>query len=166
MSKAQLEFILGISAQNPPPENATPGMMRDWFEAINAQTPIADGSMIERVSAGPCGGDMIRRAETDERRLVIYYHGGGFFFGSSRSHRVIASHLARASGVGVLAADYRLAPENPAPVAHSPSTNGHWQRVTIPRQLQWPGTAPAAISHSRSLSGPKEKGCRSQARWC
>src|SRR5690349_12277835 len=112
MSKAQLDFILGISAQNPPPENATPAMMREWFEGINAQTPIADGSMIERVAAGPCGGDLIRRAETDESRLVIYYHGGGFFFGSSRSHRVIATHLARASGAAVLAADYRLAPEN------------------------------------------------------
>jgi monoterpene epsilon-lactone hydrolase len=118
MSKAQLDFILDISSQNPPPENATPAMMREWFEGINAQTPIADGSMIERVPAGPCGGDLIRREETDERRLVIYYHGGGFFFGSSRSHRVIATHLARTSGAAVLAADYRLAPEHPAPAAH------------------------------------------------
>jgi monoterpene epsilon-lactone hydrolase len=76
------------------------------------------GSMIERVPAGPCGGDLIRRDETDESRLVIYYHGGGFFFGSSRSHRVIATHLARTSGAVVLAADYRLAPEYPAPTAH------------------------------------------------
>lgn len=118
MSKAELDFILGLSAQNPPPENATPDMMRAWFEGINAETPIADGSMIERVLAGPCGGDLIRRADTDENRLVIYYHGGGFFFGSSRSHRVIATHLGRASGAAVLAADYRLAPESPAPAAH------------------------------------------------
>ena len=118
MSKAQLDFILDISSQNPPPENATPDMMRAWFEGINAGTPIADGSMIERVSAGPSGGDLIRRDETDESRLVIYYHGGGFFFGSSRSHRVIATHLARTSGAVVLAADYRLAPEYPAPTAH------------------------------------------------
>jgi len=118
MSKAQRDFILDISAQNPPPENATPAMMRDWFEGINAGTPIADGSMIERVPAGPCGGDLIRRDETDESRLVIYYHGGGFFLGSSRSHRVIATHLARTSGAVVLAADYRLAPEHPAPTAH------------------------------------------------
>ncbi|XKM38377.1 hypothetical protein A4U53_004460 (plasmid) [Rhizobium ruizarguesonis] len=55
-------------------------MMREWFEGINAETPIADGSMIERVPAGPCGGELIRRDETDESRLVIYYHGGGFFF--------------------------------------------------------------------------------------
>jgi monoterpene epsilon-lactone hydrolase len=118
MSKQQLDFILDISAQNPPPENATPQMMRDWFEGINAQTPIAEGSMIERVASGPCGGDLIRRTDTDDSRLIIYFHGGGFFFGSSRSHRVIASNLARASGISVLAPDYRLAPENPAPAAH------------------------------------------------
>ncbi len=56
MSEAQLDYILEMSAQNPPLENATPDMMFGWFEAINAQTPITDGSMIERVSAGRCGG--------------------------------------------------------------------------------------------------------------
>jgi epsilon-lactone hydrolase len=118
MSKEQLDAILEISAQFPPPKNATPQMMRDWFEAINAETPVAEGSMIERVSAGPVGGDLIRLPGSLEDRLIIYFHGGGFFFGSSRSHRVVASNLARASGIQVLAADYRLAPENPAPAAH------------------------------------------------
>jgi epsilon-lactone hydrolase len=118
MSKEQLQAILEVSAQFPPPENATPAMLREWFEAINVQTPIAEGSMIERVNCGPAGGDLIRLPGCDESKLIIYFHGGGFFFGSSRSHRVIASHLARAANVPVLAADYRLAPEHPAPAAH------------------------------------------------
>lgn len=118
MSREQLQAILEVSAQFPPPENATPTMLREWFEAINAQTPIAEGSMIERVHCGPAGGDLIRLPGCDESKLIIYYHGGGFFFGSSRSHRVIATHLARAANVPVLAADYRLAPEHPAPAAH------------------------------------------------
>lgn len=117
MSIQQLDFILQISAQNPPPQGG-PVEMRAWFEAINAQTPVADGIMIERVPAGPAGGDLIRLGESDDKRLVIYFHGGGFLFGSSRSHRVVASNLARASGCAVLAADYRLAPEHPAPTAH------------------------------------------------
>jgi epsilon-lactone hydrolase len=146
MSKAQLDFILDISSQNPPPENATPAMMREWFEGINAQTPIAEGSMIERVSAGPCGGDLIRRAETDERRLVIYYHGGGFFFGSSRSHRVIATHLARTSGAAVLAADYRLAPEDPAPAAHDDA-------MAIYKWALAQGYDPAAIALTGDSAG-------------
>lgn len=146
MSKAQLDFILDISSQNPPPENATPAMMREWFEGINAQTPIADGSMIERVPAGPCGSDLIRRGETDEHRLVIYYHGGGFFFGSSRSHRVIATHLARTSGAAVLAADYRLAPEHPAPAAHDDA-------LAVYRWALAQGYDPAAIALTGDSAG-------------
>ncbi len=118
MSKEQLKFILEISAQNPPPENAGPDGMREWFEGINAQTPIAESAMIERLSIGPCEAELIRLPNTKPGRLVIYYHGGGFFFGSPRSHRVIASNLARVSGAAVLSVDYRLAPEHPAPAAH------------------------------------------------
>lgn len=118
MSKQQLEAILQMSAQFPPPANDTPQDMRAWFEAINAQTPIPDGAMIERVSAGPAGGDLIRYPGSPDKGLVIYFHGGGFLFGSSRSHRVIAANLARYSGLSVLAADYRLAPEHSAPTAH------------------------------------------------
>ncbi len=118
MSKQQLNAILEVSAQFPPPENGTPDQMREWFEAINAQTPIAEGSAVERVTCGPAGGDIITLPNGDPERLTIYYHGGGFFFGSSRSHRVIATNLARAGKCRVLAADYRLAPENPSPAAH------------------------------------------------
>nr|WP_295883906.1 alpha/beta hydrolase [uncultured Devosia sp.] len=118
MSKEQLDFILKISAENPPPANATPPQLREWFEAINAQTPIADGAMIETISVGPCSAELIRLPGGDENRLVIYYHGGGFLFGSPRSHRTIATHLAKASGATVLSVDYRLAPEHPAPTAH------------------------------------------------
>ncbi|KAB2955549.1 MAG: alpha/beta hydrolase [Rhizobiaceae bacterium] len=117
MSKEQLDFMLQLSAQFPPPQGG-PDDMRAWFEAINEQTPIADGSMIERVTSGPAGGDLIRLPGCDEGRLIIYFHGGGFLFGSSRSHRAVASNLARASGCAVLAADYRLAPEHPAPTAN------------------------------------------------
>ena len=118
MSKEQLDFILKISAENPPAANASPPQLREWFETINAQTPIAEGAMIETISVGPCPAELIRLPGGDESRLVIYYHGGGFLFGSPRSHRTVATHLAKASGATVLSVDYRLAPEHPAPTAH------------------------------------------------
>ncbi len=118
MSREQLGMILQVSAQNPPPANGGPAEMRAWFEAINEPTPIAEGSMISRVPCGPLGGDLIRLENSVDGKLIIYYHGGGFLFGSSRSHRVVASNLARASGIPALAPDYRLAPEHPAPTAH------------------------------------------------
>jgi len=118
MSTQQLTEILKISAQNPPPQNATPTMMRDWAEGIISHTPPASGVTIRRSSLGPSQGDLILPDGGDASRLIIYYHGGGFFLFSSRTYRVVTTHLARVSGAAVFVPDYRLAPENPAPAAH------------------------------------------------
>ncbi|MCP3473115.1 alpha/beta hydrolase [Bradyrhizobium sp. CCGUVB1N3] len=146
MSRQQLDAILQMSAQFPPPANGSPADMRAWFEAINAQTPIPDGAMIERVSSGPVGGDLIRYPNSDGKRLIVYFHGGGFFFGSSRSHRVVAANLARASGFSVLAADYRLAPEHPAPAAHDDA-------LAVYRWALEQGFAPSAVCLSGDSAG-------------
>jgi epsilon-lactone hydrolase len=118
MSKQQLAGILVDSAQNPPPVNATPEMMRTWVEAIVSHLPVAENVHIGRVDCGSCSGDLILAVGGDDSRLIVYYHGGGFYCCSSRTHRVIASNLARVAGCAVLVPDYRLAPEHPAPTAH------------------------------------------------
>src|SRR5258708_16339085 len=118
MSKQQLAAILEMSAQNPPPANATPAEMRAWIEGVAGQLPVADNVQIKRVNCGPCDGELILPAGGDASRLIILYHGGGFFFGSIRTHRVIASNLARTAGSAVLTPDYRLTPRHPAPAAH------------------------------------------------
>jgi len=118
MSTQQLAEILEINAQNPPPANATPPMMRAWAEGITSHTPLAQNVRIGRASFGPHQGDLILPDGGDASRLIIYYHGGGFFLFSSHTYRVTTSNLARAAGCAVFAPDYRLAPENPAPAAH------------------------------------------------
>src|SRR5260370_7087430 len=92
--------------------------MRAWAEDFTSHLPVAENVQIERVNCGPCDGDLILPAGGDASRLIIFYHGGGFFFGSSHTHRVITSNLARAAGSAVLVPDYRLAPEHPAPTPH------------------------------------------------
>jgi acetyl esterase/lipase len=118
MSTQQLADILKISAQNPPPANATPLAMRAWAEGITSHTPLADHVKIRRSSFGPYEGDLILPDSGDASRLIIYYHGGGFFLFSAHTYRVTTTNLARATGAAVFAPDYRLAPENPAPAAH------------------------------------------------
>lgn len=118
MSKEQLDFILQISAQNPPPQGATHIQLREWFEGINAQTPVAEGLEVEPILIGPFAAELLTTEGADRNKLVIYFHGGGFLWGSARSYRVIASNLARTTGVAVLSVEYRLAPEHPAPTAH------------------------------------------------
>jgi acetyl esterase/lipase len=118
MSTQQLATILQFSARNPPPENATPPMMRAWAEGVTANMPLADNVKIGRSSLGPYEGDLILPDRGDASRLIIYYHGGGFFLFSAHTYRVTTTNLARAAAVAVFAPDYRLAPENPAPAAH------------------------------------------------
>lgn len=49
--------------------------------------------------------------------LLVFYHGGGFVFGDLESHDSACRLICRDAGVHVLAIDYRLAPEHPAPAA-------------------------------------------------
>lgn len=49
--------------------------------------------------------------------LLVFYHGGGFVFGDLESHDAACRLICRDAGVHVLAVDYRLAPEHPAPAA-------------------------------------------------
>lgn len=46
---------------------------------------------------------------------VVYFHGGGLAMGSNHSYEPLGRALADASGSTVVAVEYRLAPEHPAP---------------------------------------------------
>ncbi|HYI99659.1 MAG TPA: alpha/beta hydrolase [Thermoleophilaceae bacterium] len=53
----------------------------------------------------------------DAGGLLVYLHGGGHVKGDLDTHDTTCRFLAQASGAGVLAVDYRLAPEHPFPAA-------------------------------------------------
>ncbi len=118
MSTQQLAGILEHAAHHPPPPNPTPAMMRDYVETATSQLPGAEGMRIERVSGGAFEGELILPTGGDATSLIIFYHGGCFFFGSSRTHRVVTTNLARVANCAVLVPNYRLAPEHAAPAAH------------------------------------------------
>jgi len=50
--------------------------------------------------------------------LMVYFHGGGFVLCDLESHDALCRRLAAASGMRILAVDYRLAPEHRFPAMH------------------------------------------------
>lgn len=55
------------------------------------------------------------RAPPPPRPALLYFHGGGWVVGSLDTHDSLCRFLAARSGVAVLSAGYRLAPEHPYP---------------------------------------------------
>jgi monoterpene epsilon-lactone hydrolase len=67
------------------------------------------------LEAGGVSAEWFSQPQSDPDRVVLYFHGGGYSTGSINSHRDFLARLCIASGMRVLAADYRLAPEHPFP---------------------------------------------------
>ena len=50
-------------------------------------------------------------------KVIFYTHGGGYVSGNCVDHRMHVAKFVKASGIGALLYDYRLAPEHPFPAA-------------------------------------------------
>jgi acetyl esterase/lipase len=94
---------------------------RWWLRWLTRLTPSAHGTETEAAVRGGVKGEWVRPAGavTDDSRsaVILYLHGGCYCIGAPATHRALTSHLARATGLPVFAADYRLAPEHPYPAA-------------------------------------------------
>ena len=89
---------------------------RWWMHQLARLNRPARGVAVEPATVGGVAGEWLR-ATSSGNRTILYLHGGGFCTGSPATHRALTSRLARASGLPVFAADYRLAPEHPFPAA-------------------------------------------------
>ena len=107
---------------NPPIDEQTPEQVRDAYGQFTALASRAEmASVTDRTFPGPVGAVPVRvyvpAGEPGPRPVLVYFHGGGWVIGDLESHDATVRALAVASGVTVLAVDYRLAPENPFPAA-------------------------------------------------
>ena len=116
--------LLDQAAATPPWNTMPVAHAREMF--LNAalanagDAPLLD--TIEDLTIPGLGGPIAARLYVPKEAPVpcptmLYFHGGGFVLGSVDSHDALCRHLSATSGVQVLSADYRLAPENKFPAA-------------------------------------------------
>lgn len=82
-------------------------------KAANVTPPAVH--MVSNLSDGPVPMRIYRPTADAVLPCLVFLHGGGWATGDLESHDILCRRLAIASGVSIIAVDYRLAPEQPAP---------------------------------------------------
>jgi monoterpene epsilon-lactone hydrolase len=70
---------------------------------------------IEPTRVGGRPAEWVRAGMAPTQKVVLYFHGGGFYMSSPVEHRELTWRLSRACSRGVLAIDYRKAPDHQFP---------------------------------------------------
>lgn len=97
------------------------GTMRQSYDALTAQTPIAGGVSLEFVDDDGVQGWWVSPVDAHRDRAILFIHGGAYMLGSAEAYRGFASQLAVRTGVPAFVLDYPLAPEHPFPAAYEAS---------------------------------------------
>jgi acetyl esterase len=102
----------------PPPTVADHRARMDRMAgALGPEPRIEVDSVVDSTIPGPAGDIPVRtyRATNQPTGTVMYFHGGGWITGDLDSHDFVVRKLVHETGLGFVAVDYRLAPENPFP---------------------------------------------------
>jgi epsilon-lactone hydrolase len=111
---------------------------RQEWEAAVAATNLQLHAVVNPVDLDGVYGEWVTVGDSDEAGVLLFLHGGGYNAGSCKTHRALATHLARAARTRVLLIDYRLAPEHPCPAAIDDAAHAYrWllQQGSAPQQI-------------------------------
>lgn len=104
-----------------PPETATYPVARQreiydaMCRAFHRGHPAGVAVQDEAVAGVPCR--IYTPADPGPEATVAYFHGGGFVVGGLESHDDVCAEICAGTGMRVVSADYRLAPEHLHPAA-------------------------------------------------
>jgi acetyl esterase/lipase len=91
-------------------------LQRLWTRVMTASSLPPRGTRAESIQMNGLRAERLTTSRSGAR-VLLFLHGGGYCVGSSRTHRALAAHIARAAGAVAYVPDYRLAPEHPHPAA-------------------------------------------------
>jgi len=112
-------IVAALVAQQAAAPATPPGIeeSRAGFETMMSAFAVPADVRVEPVRAGAVPGAWISTPGARDDAALLYLHGGGYILGSVRTHTELCGRVARATGLRLLAIDYRLAPEHPFPAA-------------------------------------------------
>lgn len=115
---AQTAAVLDAMRQlgAPPLHELSPELGRAAYAAMKTVSTVQLPE-VRDIDAGGVKCRLYRVQPDTVTGLLIYYHGGGWVIGDLDTHDDICRKLARDASCSVIAVDYRLAPEHPAPAA-------------------------------------------------
>jgi acetyl esterase len=104
----------------PPPGPVDPAALRsDEEAAVPREAERLPLSWVTDEIAATSAGDVPVRIYTpsiaEKHGVIVFFHGGAFFLGSIDTHDHVARSLAKTTGLVVVSAGYRRAPENAFP---------------------------------------------------
>lgn len=100
----------------PPLHELSPAEGRANYLAMRVPSTV-ELHEVRDFEAGGVKCRLYRSSDSTSAPLLVYYHGGGWVIGDLDTHDDICRKLARDARCSVVAVDYRLAPEHPAPAA-------------------------------------------------
>jgi len=124
----------------------------------------------DRSAPGPDGDVPVRvywPSEESGLPILVWFHGGGWVLGSVEESDPVCRRLAARAGVIVVSAEYRMAPEDPAPASfddcyaatvwaseHASELGGDASRLAVSGASAGGNLAAAVALHARDASGP------------
>jgi monoterpene epsilon-lactone hydrolase len=116
MANPQVQQVFQLLAASPISDpTQTLEQMRANLDGLAHMFPPQPGVTSSPADTGGVRAEWIRPEGGDRDRAILFLHGGGYMVGSIDSHRDLAARIAKAANAGVLAIDYRRAPEHPFP---------------------------------------------------
>jgi acetyl esterase/lipase len=141
----------------------SPQEMRAAMAAAFSAFPSAAEVKCEPVNAGGVKAEWITANNAAPDRVILYLHGGGYVMGSIDTHRELVARLSKAAQARGLVLDYRLARENPFPVAVDDSITAYrWllaqgykpERIVVAGDSAGGGLAVSTLLALRDIGSP------------
>jgi epsilon-lactone hydrolase len=146
MPSKELEQLMATFADRPSMLDGSLETQRAAMEGTIGALPLPEDAGVNEIRVGDLVADWVTMPNSANRRVVLYLHGGGYSMGSRRTHRELATRIAREAAARVLVLEYRLAPEHPFPAAVDDATAAY-------RWLRKQGVAASSIAIAGDSAG-------------